>query len=164
MHGNPGIGRRYGWCKKPRPKEVLVNATWGMGARAIALAGLLTGALIGGCEVDDGSMIVSYVDAAGRSCTVDVDDITGIASCDVDAATLITCEADQEPAMVIGSDHDFETGVWTLRSCAGCVDRAERTTYLGLGDTCAPVTCETDADCVYERYTCEEDGVCRDRD
>lgn len=141
-----------------------MKGLWGMSARGIALAGLLGGALIGGCEVDDGAVIVSYVDSAGRSCTVDVHDITAAATCDVDPATLVTCEADQEPAIVVDSDYDFETEVWTLRSCGGCIDRAERTTYLGLGETCATVTCETDADCVYERYSCEEDGRCRDRD
>lgn len=107
-------------------------------------------------------MVVSYVDSAGRSCTVDTYDISATASCDVDPSALVTCEAGHEPAIVVDQDYDFETMIWTLRSCGACVDRAERMTYLGVGDTCANVTCETDADCVYERFTCES-GTCRDR-
>jgi len=137
---------------------VRVKATWN---GALVVLAMVCGALVAGCESDAPGMVVSYVDSAGRSCSVDVIDISATASYDVDPSTLVTCEAGQEPAMVTHSDHDFETMITTLRSCGACVDRAMRTTYIGLGESCADVTCETDADCVYDRYACDG-GVCRD--
>lgn len=125
----------------------------------LAIAAIACASAVAGCEEGEPAMVVSYVDSAGRSCTVDVYDISQTASCDVDPSTLVTCEAGQEAAIVVNDDYDFETRIYTLESCAGCVDRAARMTYLS-SDLCVNVTCETDADCIYERYTCQT-GICR---
>lgn len=127
---------------------------------SLMLTALFVVAIVPGCESEHPSEIHSYVDAAGRSCTVDIADISGTASCDVDASTLVTCEAGQEAEIVINDDYDFETRIWTLESCPACVDRAERTSFIASAG-CALVECDTDMDCMYERYTCQS-GVCRD--
>jgi hypothetical protein len=128
------------------------------GARVVAIVSLVLAGAIAGCEGDDAAVIESYVDSAGRSCTVDLHDISQTATCDV--APTATCEAGQEPAIVVDDDYDFETMIYTLESCEACVDREERMTYIGF-DACANVTCETDDDCLYDRYTCTG-GICRD--
>ena len=61
---------------------------------------------------------------------------------------------------MLDDDYDFETEIWTLRSCGACIDRAARTTYTDSA-SCATVDCDTDLDCLHERYTCTG-GVCRD--
>jgi hypothetical protein len=106
--------------------------------------------------------IHSYIDASGRSCSTDVNDISGLADCDADPTAATTCTAPQTAEFVVNDDFDFETRIWTLESCAACVDRAERTSYID-SDTCATITCETDADCLQDRYTCMA-GVCQDHE
>ena len=112
------------------------------------------------CGEDEPTDIQSYVDSAGRSCTVDANDIRQAATCDADPAPIASCPAGQEASFVVGDDVDFETRVWTLENCVGCIDPAERTTYVTPG-SCTNVTCETDDDCIYLRYTCMG-GICQD--
>ena len=128
----------------------------GPGLTAVALT-LVTAAPA--CESEEPTDIVSYTDSAGRSCTVDRADITEVATCDADPATLVTCEAGQEPVIVVHSSHDFETDVTTLQSCGACIDRAARMTFVA-STTCANVDCALDMDCVYDVYTCTG-GVCQ---
>ncbi len=116
-------------------------------ALALALA------LAPGCAGDDPAEVHSYVDSAGRSCTVDVHDISGTATCDASASAAVTCAPGTEPVFVTNDDVDFETHIWTLESCAGCIDRPNHTTNISA-PTCANITCETDADCLGGNYRC----------
>lgn len=120
----------------------------------LALAGLHMG-----CESDSPAEIRSFTDSAGRSCTVDLHDISHTSTCDVEAASLITCEGGDEAAFTVSDSYDFETEIWTVESCAGCVNRAEMETYIA-SETCAPVTCDTDDDCVFQNPRCMG-GICQ---
>lgn len=124
-----------------------------------SLALVLTLSLAPGCEGDAPADIHSYVDSAGRSCTVDANDISGTASCDADPGALVTCEAGKDPVFTLDDDYDFTTHVWTLRSCAGCIDRPNHTTGIE-SSTCASVTCSADADCIRGSYACTS-GLCQ---
>lgn len=128
----------------------------------LAGAAVLLATMLAGCETEGPSDVRSYTDSAGRSCTVDISDISLTATCDADPSALVSCEADQEPAFVVNQDYDFDTRIYTLRSCAACVDRAAQTTYVG--DACATVECTTDDDCLNHEgssnpYTCTG-GIC----
>lgn len=127
---------------------------------SIALV-LLLGTAFPGCGDEEPSEVVSYTDSAGRSCTVDLWDITLTAMCDVDPSTIISCEGGQEPALVLHNDYDFDTMISTRQSCTACVDHANHQTYIG---TCANVECTTDDDCLNSEgevtpYTCGS-GIC----
>lgn len=111
-------------------------------AATAALALLLA---LAGCEEGEPSEIQSYTDSAGRSCTVDLADISRTATCDADPSALVTCEAGREAGFVVSDDYDFDTMVSTRRSCAACIDRAARETLIG---ECATVECTTDDDCL----------------
>ena len=67
--------------------------------------------LSGGCGGDDPAEVHSYVDSAGRSCTVDVHDISGTATCDASASAAVTCAAGTEPVFVTSDDVDADTPV-----------------------------------------------------
>lgn len=112
-----------------------------------------------GCAGDDPHEIRPYTDSAGRSCNVDVADISSTATCDADPSALITCDTGQEASFVLSDDYDVDTTIWTLESCAGCIDRAAHQTFIG-GTTCASVECDTDVDCVHDNYHCTS-GFCR---
>lgn len=112
------------------------------------------------CGGDDPTDVQSYIDGAGRSCTVDANDIVQAATCDADPAPIAGCSPSQEASFVVSDDVDFETHVWTLRSCVACLDRPAHMTYVTFG-SCTNITCETDADCIYDRYTCMA-GICQD--
>ncbi|MBX3273691.1 MAG: hypothetical protein KF729_25730 [Sandaracinaceae bacterium] len=99
-----------------------------------------------GCETDEPTDVQSYTDSAGRSCSVDLADITLVASCDADPGALVSCEVGQEPAFVLHDDYDFDTMITTRRSCPACIDRAARMTYVA--SSCATVQCTADADCL----------------
>lgn len=122
----------------------------GVGARSTmtrwaAAAVLSLAAALVGCEEEDPSEVQSYTDSAGRSCTVDLADISLTATCDADASAIVTCEAGQEAGFVLSDDYDFDTMISTRRSCAACIDRAARQTFVG---PCATVECTTDDDCL----------------
>jgi hypothetical protein len=125
-------------------------------------AALVFSAAALGCEVDDGSDVQSYTDSAGRSCTVDLGDISLTATCDADASGLIACDTG-EPGFVLYDDYDFETMISTRESCTACIDRAAHMTYIG--DSCATVECATDLDCLNREgdvrpFVCTG-GICR---
>jgi hypothetical protein len=122
----------------------------------MALAALLLGNA--GCGSETHSEIRSYVDSAGRSCTTDVADISGTATCDADPVALTSCASGQEAAFVVNDDYDFDVEIWSLESCAGCVDRAAHQTFIASG-TCSLISCETDEDCLHDNYMCMS-GVC----
>lgn len=126
----------------------------GLGWMALALAGALFGAL--GCADEEPVDIRPYTDSAGRSCNVDVHDVSGTATCDADASALITCDTGQDAEFVINDDYDFDVMIWTLESCTGCVDREARQTFIGV---CANIECVSDTDCVRDNYMCNG-GIC----
>lgn len=126
----------------------------GVGCMTVGLGVAAVGSL--GCAEEEPMEIRSYVDGAGRSCSVDVHDISGTAMCDADPSALVTCDVGQDPEFVLSDDYDFETEIWTLESCTGCVDREARETYI---QDCVNVTCTTDADCVRDNYDCTS-GIC----
>lgn len=111
------------------------------------------------CEEEEPSEIVSFTDSSGRSCTVDLHDISGTAICDADAAPLVSCEAGQEAAFSLGPSFDRDTMISTLQNCAACVDRAEMMTFVA-SETCANVECAVDMDCPYNGYSCSAGGRC----
>jgi hypothetical protein len=113
--------------------------------RATAIASLALLTVMAGCEEGQPSEVQSYTDTAGRSCTVDLADISLTATCDADPSALAMCTGGQEAGFVMSDDYDFETMISTRRSCAACIDRAARETYIG---ECANVECTTDADCL----------------
>lgn len=126
-----------------------------------ALAALVSAVAIAGCEGGD-SEVASYTDAAGRSCTVDLSDISLTATCDVDPSTLVSCGGTNEPAFVLSDDYDFDTMIYTRESCTACVDREAHQTLIV---DCATVDCTTDDDCLnrdgdLHPFACSS-GVCR---
>lgn len=95
--------------------------------------------------------IAHYTDQLGRMCTVDRNDISLTADCDVDPPG--SCAAGTEAAFTISADLD---GV--VRNCGACVDVAKHQTFID-SPSCSPLTCDTDADCVTDRNTCQM-GTC----
>jgi hypothetical protein len=128
-------------------------------ARLVLVLAPMTLALAPGCDGDSPTEIHSFVDSAGRSCTVDAHDISGTSTCDASPAPLVTCASGTDPVFVVNDDYDFMTHVWTLESCAGCIDRPNHTTNISA-PTCATITCTTNADCFHGSYTCMA-GACR---
>jgi len=129
---------------------------------AAALTALLLSAAYAGCEEGPPSEIQSYTDSAGRSCSVDLADISLTATCDADPSALVSCDSGQEPGFVLHDDYDFDTMIYTRRSCAACIDREAHQTFIG--DSCATVECETDDDCLnrdgdVRPFACSS-GVC----
>lgn len=124
-------------------------------ALTIAAPFALAGCESGGRAAD----VHSYVDSSGRSCTVDANDISGTATCDASAAALVSCTSGTEAGFVLNDDYDFMTHVWTLESCAGCIDRPNHMTTI-QSTSCATITCTADMDCIHSAYTCMS-GVCR---
>ncbi len=112
----------------------------------MASVALLLAPALAGCEGEGYSEVRSYVDSAGRSCTVDLADISLTATCDADPAAAITCDGGREAAFVLYDDYDFDTMVTTRMSCPACIDREAHESYIG--DPCATVSCETDDDCL----------------
>lgn len=114
----------------------------------IGLLGSL--ALAPACEEElPSTNVKSFTDQAGRACSTDTYDSSGTAECDVEASTLVMCEDGWEPVFTIGA-----TLMGELQNCAACLDEPNRTTVVE-SMTCAFVTCNTDADCVEDRYTCQ---------
>lgn len=111
-----------------------------------ALTALVLCAALAGCEGGEPADVQSYTDSAGRSCSVDLADISLTATCDADPTALVSCEAGQEAAFVLYDDYDFDTMIYTRQSCAACVDRASHQTFVS--DSCATVECTTDDDCL----------------
>jgi hypothetical protein len=128
-------------------------------ARLVLVLAPMALALAPGCDGDSPTEIHSFVDSAGRSCTVDAHDISGTSTCDVQASTVVTCSSGNEAAFTIDDDYDFMTHVWTLRNCGSCVDRPNHMTFVEA-PTCATITCTSNADCFHGSYTCMS-GVCR---
>ena len=95
--------------------------------------------------------IAHYTDQLGRMCTVDRNDISLTADCDVDPPG--TCAAGLMAAFTVSADLDGK-----LRNCGACVDAANHQTFVD-GMSCAQITCAADADCVQDRYTCQA-GLC----
>ena len=141
------IHRRGGRAHRRRAR-----ASW-LAITALALATALPG-----CADEAPSEVESYIDSAGRSCSVDLADISRTATCDAEPSW--SCNEGQEAAFILSDDYDFATGIWTQRSCGACIDRAERTSFV-VSEACANVSCETDADCLTERFTCMG-GACLD--
>jgi hypothetical protein len=130
-----------------------------MKSRPLFLFALVIG-LAPGC--DDGSApteIHSYVDSTGRSCTVDANDITSVATCDVSASTILTCATGTEAVFVTNPAYDTMTHVWSLQSCAGCIDRTNHRTNIEA-TSCANITCVNASDCIESSYMCVA-GVCQ---
>ncbi len=124
----------------------------------IVVLGVSVMAAVGsiGCGEEDASDVRPYTDTAGRSCNVDLEDISMTATCDVAPSSLISCEAEREAAIVVDDGYDSDTRIWTLRSCTACIDRPARRTYVG---DCALVECVEDADCMKANYMCRG-GAC----
>lgn len=127
----------------------------------LVLVSLLVGGAVAGCGGDEPSEVVSYTDNAGRSCTIDLAEISRTATCDVDPSTLVSCEG-TEAAIVLSDDYDFDTMIYTRESCTACVDREAHQTLIV---DCATVDCTTDDDCLnrdgdLHPFACSS-GVCR---
>ncbi len=101
---------------------------------------------------DSEADIAHFTDALGRMCTVDRNDISLTADCDVDSPA--TCAAGIEAAFTVTTDLDG-----TVRNCGACVDAANHQTVVD-SPSCSPVTCSADADCVQTRFTCQA-GTCK---
>lgn len=114
--------------------------------RMIVACGALGLLGLAACEIDDGSEVVSYTDSAGRSCTVDLGDISLTATCDADPAEAIDCTAPATAQFVVYDSYDFDTMISIRQSCPACVNRDEMMSFIG--DPCATVECATDADCL----------------
>lgn len=128
------------------------TAGWVMVSMALVGASLALG-----CGPEERMDVRPYTDSAGRSCNVDLEDISQTASCDVDPSTVVTCAGSEEPSFVLDDGFDFDTDIWTLRSCSACIDRPARMTYIR---DCATVECVEDADCLKTPYTCRG-GLCQ---
>ena len=114
----------------------------------VPVLGLL--ALASSCQEElPSTNFQSFTDQAGRSCETDTYDIRSVADCDIDPATLVTCTGSKEAVFTVGA-----TIMGELENCAACLDEAANTTVVD-GATCAFVTCETDEDCVEDKYTCQ---------
>lgn len=96
--------------------------------------------------------IAHYTDQLGRMCTVDRNDISLTADCDVDSP--VTCAAGIEAAFTVTTDLDGN-----VRNCGACVDAAKHETIID-SPSCSPITCSVDADCVQTRFTCQA-GTCK---
>lgn len=108
------------------------------------MAALIASVAWAGCEEEGPpSEVVSYTDTAGRSCTVDLAEISRTATCD--AEPISTCSGGQEGGFVLHDSYDFDTEITTRQSCTACIDREASTTFIG---ECANVECTTDADCL----------------
>ncbi len=128
--------------------------SFGSIAPVIGFLGLV--ALAPACEEElPSTNFQDFTDQAGRSCSTDVYAHRSEAECDVDPATLVMCEAGTEAVFTYGA-----TLMGALENCAGCYKKATESTFVD-SMTCAFVTCETDADCVEDRYTCQS-NTCQD--
>lgn len=118
--------------------------------------------LVVGCDGDDPSEVVSYVDSLGRSCSVDLADVRQISDCDVDPDTVVDCAEGNVPVFTPSGDIDPPEGTGALRNCGGCLDMEARTTFI-IRESCSNITCDADEDCVFDNYTCTG-GICLDVD
>jgi hypothetical protein len=124
----------------------------------VLLVSALTLGGLAACDGDSETEIVSYLDAAGRSCTVDLFDIRGVATCDVDPATVVDCTEGNVAVFTHSPDRSPPDGTGALRNCGGCLNEAERTTYID-SPSCSPITCSSDEDCLFDSYGCSS-GIC----
>ena len=107
-----------------------------------------------GCGADASPGTRSFEDESGRSCTVDLQDISATAECDADPATIVVCAEGVDPCFAVSPD--VRNGV--VRNCAACCNTAEHETSF-LSDDCVPIVCAEDGDCPVRRGACAG-GVC----
>lgn len=92
----------------------------------------------------------SFVDGAGRSCSVDPA-VDGSASCD--APPSAHCASGSHAGYAVAPAVD---GI--LQNCGACLDASGHTTLVD-STTCANVSCADATDCVYDGYDCRT-SVC----
>ncbi len=105
--------------------------------------------LTAGCNTSP-THVVSYVDGAGRSCSVDVL-TTGSASCDVPSSAH--CASGTTAGYDLSPQVDG-----LLENCSACLDASRHTTLID-STSCAQVTCVDATDCAYDGYACRA-SVC----
>jgi hypothetical protein len=125
---------------------------------SLCLAALLT-ASVAGCSGDSPAQLHSFVDSSGRSCTVDLNDVSGTATCNINASTIVMCAAGTDPVFATNDSYDSMTHIWSMQNCGGCINRAMHTTLIS-SPTCANITCMSNADCFESSFTCMS-GSCR---
>lgn len=107
------------------------------------------GALAPACEDENSDANVkAFTDQAGRSCSTDPHDVKMQVDCDVEPSTIVTCTDGKVAVWTVGANL-----MGNLENCAACLDEATHTS-VGAQADCVPVTCNTDADCIEDRYTC----------
>lgn len=127
-------------------------------ARGSMWGGITAGLLmVAGCVGGGGGEVRSFSDGLGRDCMVDLHDVRSEAYCDVDASEETMC-AEGVPCFSVQAAVRFDGRNEPAENCAGCCVEADRTTYVDP-TTCAPLRCETTADCLYLNEVCV-DGAC----
>jgi hypothetical protein len=105
--------------------------------------------LAAGCNAAP-THVVSYVDGAGRSCSVDLL-TTGSASCDIPSSAH--CAGGTSAGYDLSPQVDG-----LLENCSACLDTSRQTTLIDSA-SCAQVTCVDATDCAYDGYACRA-SVC----
>jgi hypothetical protein len=123
------------------------------------LAALGTLLALTSCATDIEGDVRSFTDGLGRACIVDLHDIRSEAECDVEASEETTC-SEGVPCFSVRAAVRFTDRSDAAENCAGCCVEADRTTYVDSA-TCAPLRCETNADCLFLNEVCVDGGCYR---
>lgn len=121
-----------------------------------ALLPALALSLLACTEEDEPTDVVTLKAQNGRVCTVDRLEISGTATCDVEASTVVTSCGDEGAVACFSTFPDTDTGVQRL--CGACCDNKSKQTFI-VSDTCSPISCTTPKDCPSAADTCTN-GLC----
>lgn len=105
-----------------------------------------------GCVGGESGEVRAFTDGLGRACTIDLLDVRTEAFCDVDAADVTTC-VEGVPCFTVQAAVRFDERNDPAANCGGCCVEEDRTTFVDSA-TCAPLQCETTADCLYLNEAC----------
>lgn len=122
-----------------------------------ALLPALALSLLACTEEDEPTDVVTLKAQNGRTCTVDRLEISGTATCDVAASTVVSSCGDGGAVACFSTFPDTETNVQRL--CGACCDNAAKQTNI-VPDTCSAITCESASDCPNTTDVCEG-GLCK---
>jgi hypothetical protein len=114
--------------------------------------------LLSGCSSNDATMeeAHAFTDDAGRVCRATLEKTSATApvlseavECDSGARS---CSGESSPCFQLS----VEATSFQIRNCPACC-RGTASSFTNAD--CSPITCQADADCVYDRAECSE-GVC----
>lgn len=106
---------------------------------------------------DEPTDVVTLKAQNGRVCTVDRLEISGTATCEVDASTVVSSCGDGGAVACFSTFPDTDTGVQRL--CGACCNSSTRQTSI-VSDTCSAITCEAANDCPNTTDICDG-GLCK---